>query len=183
MRALLRRNAARRRSTRNVASVSGEAHAPALRLLCRRGELAVFDKPAGVLVHPPGADAAWAPTAGAAVCVRRKVCNAQHARRLTRRVTQARYALHEAVTLLGDGPRTLHFVGRLDSGTSGVLAAALSPRAARALQAAWSSPAAVSKEYLVLVARCSSAMLCCCAGAQGRRPTELVLAAAQAPRC
>ena len=48
----------------------------------------------------------------------------------------------------------VHFVSRLDRGTSGVLAAVLSPAAARALQAAWTDAALVSKEYLVLVAGC-----------------------------
>jgi 23S rRNA-/tRNA-specific pseudouridylate synthase len=64
---------------------------------------------------------------------------------------QARYVVHEAAALLPAGTPRVHFVSRLDRGTSGVLAGALSTHAARALQAVWAHPAVVTKEYVVLV--------------------------------
>jgi 23S rRNA-/tRNA-specific pseudouridylate synthase len=65
--------------------------------------------------------------------------------------------VHEAAAALARhgvacAPGGVHFVSRLDRGTSGVMAAALSPAAARALQLVWADTAVVSKEYLVLVA-------------------------------
>ena len=64
---------------------------------------------------------------------------------------QMRYALHEAGALLGACPPEVRFVSRLDTGTSGALAAALSAAAARALKAAWCDAERVAKRYLVLV--------------------------------
>lgn len=58
--------------------------------------------------------------------------------------------MHEAEALLGC---RVHPVSRLDAATSGVLAAATTPAAARALQAAWAHAQLVRKTYLVLVAR------------------------------
>ena len=61
-----------------------------------------------------------------------------------------RYALHEAGSLLGACPPEVRFVSRLDTATSGCLAAALSPAGARALKAAWCDAGRVAKRYLVL---------------------------------
>ena len=113
-------------------SRSGDAPEAPLRLLCRRGDVVVLDKPANMLIHPPPAGSAALPAA------------ATHG---------ARYALHECASALGVAARDVHFVSRLDRATSGVLVAALSSRATRALQAAWADGEAVRKEYLVLVAR------------------------------
>ena len=66
---------------------------------------------------------------------------------------QERFVVHKAAALLPPGAPRVHIVSRLDRGTSGVLAAALSPHAARALQAVWADPAVVTKDYLALVAR------------------------------
>ena len=63
---------------------------------------------------------------------------------------QMRDALHEAGALLGASPPEVRFVSRLDTATSGCLAAALSPAGARSLKAAWCDAGRVTKRYLVL---------------------------------
>ncbi len=65
------------------------------------------------------------------------------------RGAQARYAVRDAAAALARRGVAcaggVHFVSRLDRGTSGVLAAALSPAAARALQAVWADASVVCK--------------------------------------